>query len=74
VIIALLASAVAAFFYVRVIVLMFFSEPTDGGASVGVPGAGTTAVITASAALTVLLGIVPGPVLDLATLASEFVR
>ncbi len=74
VIVALLASAIAAFFYVRVIVLMFFSEPTDGGASVGVPGAGTTAVITASAALTVLLGVVPGPVLDLAALASEFVR
>jgi NADH-quinone oxidoreductase subunit N len=74
VVIALIASAIAAFFYVRVIVLMFFSEPSDPAASVGVPGAGTTAVITVSAVLTVLLGVLPGPVLDLALIASEFVR
>jgi len=74
VVIGLLASAIAAFFYVRVIVLMFFSEPSDPAASVGVPGAGTTAVITVAAVLTVILGVLPGPVLDLALLASEFVR
>jgi NADH-quinone oxidoreductase subunit N len=74
VLIGLLASAIAAFFYVRVIVLMFFSDPVEGGATVGVPSAGTTAVITAAALVTVLLGIVPGPVLELAELASEFVR
>jgi NADH-quinone oxidoreductase subunit N len=74
VVVGVLASAIAAFFYVRVIVLMFFSDPVDGGATVGVPGAGTTAVITATALVTVLLGVVPGPVLELAQLASEFVR
>jgi NADH-quinone oxidoreductase subunit N len=74
VLIALLSSAIAAFFYVRVIVLMFFSDPVEGGATVGVPSAGTTAVITATALLTVLLGVLPGPVLELASMASEFVR
>ena len=34
VIVGVLASAVAAFFYVRVIVLMFFSDPAPGGPSV----------------------------------------
>lgn len=74
VVIGLVASAIAAFFYVRVIVLMFFSEPADSAVSVGVPGAATTAVITVCAVLTVLLGVLPGPVLELALLASEFVR
>jgi NADH-quinone oxidoreductase subunit N len=74
VLIALLSSAIAAFFYVRVIVLMFFADPAEGGATVGVPSAGTTAAITATALLTVLLGVVPGPVLELASMASEFVR
>ena len=36
-----IASAVAAFFYVRVIVLMYFSEPTGSQAVVAIPGIGT---------------------------------
>jgi hypothetical protein len=39
-----------------------------------VPSAGTVAVITAAASLTLLLGVLPGAALDLAQLASEFVR
>lgn len=74
VLIGLLASAIAAFFYVRVIVLMFFSDPAPDGPQVGVPSAGTVAVITAAASLTLLLGVLPGAALDLAQLASEFVR
>lgn len=59
VVIALIASAVAAFFYLRVIVLMFFSEPAADGPSVTVPGAFTTAAITLGVLLTLLLGVVP---------------
>lgn len=59
VVIALVASAVAAFFYVRVIVLMFFSEPAPDGPTVTVPGAFTTAAITLGVLVTLLLGIVP---------------
>lgn len=59
VIIALVASAVAAFFYVRVIVLMYFSEPAPDGPTVTVPGAFTTAAITLGVIITLLLGIVP---------------
>ncbi|WP_037068344.1 NADH-quinone oxidoreductase subunit NuoN [Pseudonocardia acaciae] len=59
VIIALVASAVAAFFYLRVIVLMYFSEPAPDGPTVTVPGAFTTAAITLGVLITLLLGVVP---------------
>ena len=72
-VIALLASAVAAFFYLRVIVLMYFSEPAADGPTVGVPGLPTTVVLAVTAAATVVLGVVPGSVLDLAEQAAIFV-
>jgi NADH-quinone oxidoreductase subunit N len=59
VVIALVASAVAAFFYLRVIVLMYFSEPAVDGPTVTVPGAFTTAAITLGVLVTLLLGIAP---------------
>jgi NADH-quinone oxidoreductase subunit N len=59
VVIALVASAVAAFFYLRVIVLMYFSEPAADGPTVTVPGAFTTAAITLGVLVTLLLGIAP---------------
>ncbi len=59
VVIALIASAVAAFFYLRVIVLMYFSEPAADGPTVTVPGAFTTAAITLGVLITLLLGVAP---------------
>jgi NADH-quinone oxidoreductase subunit N len=73
VVVALLASAVAAFFYVRVIVLMYFSEPAADGPTVGVPGLPTTLVLAVTVTATVVLGVVPGAVLDLAEQAAIFV-
>ncbi|MGH3587113.1 MAG: NADH-quinone oxidoreductase subunit NuoN [Pseudonocardia sp.] len=64
VVIALVASAIAAFFYIRVIVLMYFSEPAADGPTVTVPGAFTTAAITLGVIVTLLLGIVPTLALD----------
>ncbi|MBA3524965.1 MAG: NADH-quinone oxidoreductase subunit NuoN [Geodermatophilaceae bacterium] len=72
VVIALVASAVAAFFYLRVIVLMYFSEPAQDGPTVAVPGLLTTVVLAVSAAGTVLLGVFPSAVLDLAERAAQF--
>jgi len=74
VVVAVLASVVAAFFYVRVIVLMFFSDPVGDGPAVAVPSVLTSSVIVVAVLATVLLGIVPGPVLDLAQQAGGFVR
>jgi NADH-quinone oxidoreductase subunit N len=73
VVVALLASAVAAFFYLRVIVLMYFSPPAADGPTVGVPGLPTTIVLAITVTATLVLGIVPGSVLDLADRAAIFV-
>ncbi|RBY91571.1 NADH-quinone oxidoreductase subunit NuoN [Blastococcus sp. TBT05-19] len=72
-VVALVASAVAAFFYLRVIVLMYFSEPVADGPTVGVAGIPTTLVLAITATATLALGILPGAVLDLAEQAARFV-
>jgi NADH-quinone oxidoreductase subunit N len=59
VVIALVFSAVAAFFYLRVVVLMYFSQPAADGPTVSVPGAFTTAAITLGVIITLLLGVIP---------------
>ncbi|MDQ1626778.1 MAG: NADH-quinone oxidoreductase subunit [Actinomycetota bacterium] len=74
VIVGVVMSAVAAFFYFRVVVLMFFSAPAPDGPAVAVPSALTTMTIALSAGVTVLLGVWPTQVLDLAAQASQFVR
>jgi len=74
VIVAVVASAIAAFFYARVIVLMFFTEPPVDGPSVIVPSPFTTVAIGICAAFTLLLGIVPQPVLELVINAGLFLR
>jgi NADH-quinone oxidoreductase subunit N len=68
VVVALVASAVAAFFYLRVVVLMYFSEPATDGPTVSVPGAFTTAAITLGVVITLLLGVLPTFALDWAAL------
>jgi len=74
VIVGVIASAVAAYFYVRVIVLMFFTDPPEGGPTVVVPSSLSVATVTLSAAITLALGALPQPLLDLADSAAEFVR
>jgi NADH-quinone oxidoreductase subunit N len=72
-VVALVASAVAAFFYLRVVVLMFWQEPAPDGPTVVVPSVFTAGAIALGLAVTLVLGIVPGPVLDLAHQAAVFV-
>ncbi len=74
VIVGVLASAVAAYFYVRVIVLMFFTEPPEDAPKVVVPSMLSTAVVTVTAAITFALGALPQPLLDLANTANQFLR
>lgn len=74
VVVAVIASAIAAFFYVRIIVLMFFTEPREEGPTVVIPSVYTTISITAGLALTIILGILPQPLLDVVDKASIFVR
>jgi NADH-quinone oxidoreductase subunit N len=74
VIVGVVASGVAAYFYVRVIVLMFFTEPPDDPPTIFVPSALSKAAIAVTAAVTVGLGILPQPLLDLANNAAQFAR
>jgi proton-translocating NADH-quinone oxidoreductase chain N len=75
VIVGVLSSAIAAFFYVRVIVVMFFSEPEPDAPSV-VTTATTATAVSLGLAATVVLGVLPQPMLDLAGQAATqlFVR
>jgi NADH-quinone oxidoreductase subunit N len=74
VIVGVIASIIAAFFYVRVIVLMFFTEPAEDGPTVVLPSVFTTLVLAISVAVTVILGVFPQPVLDLVEQANVFLR
>jgi NADH-quinone oxidoreductase subunit N len=74
VIVGVIASAIAAFFYVRVIVLMFFTERAEDAPSVVVPSSLTAIAIGVTVAVTVILGVLPQSVLDLADKASTFIR
>jgi NADH-quinone oxidoreductase subunit N len=74
VVVGVIASAIAAFFYIRVIVLMFFSEPKVEGPSVAVPSPLTTTAIAIGVAVTLVLGVAPQYFLDLASQAGVFAR
>jgi NADH-quinone oxidoreductase subunit N len=71
---AILASVLAVFLYVRVIKVIYFDEPIGDGPSVAYPSVLTATTIAVGAAITLALGVLPGPVLDLAGLAGEFIR
>ncbi|MGY5130115.1 NADH-quinone oxidoreductase subunit NuoN [Streptomyces nigrescens] len=74
VVVGVLSSAIAAFFYIRVIVLMFFHEPKADGPTVAVPSPLTTTAIAIGVAVTLVLGLAPQYFLDLAGQAGVFVR
>jgi NADH-quinone oxidoreductase subunit N len=72
--VGVLASVAAAFFYLRVIVLMYMQEPearpaTQLAEGVGI-GVGTGAVLLVPAAATLLLGVFPGVIVGIIEEAS----
>ncbi|MFG2401415.1 NADH-quinone oxidoreductase subunit NuoN [Streptomyces lydicus] len=74
VVVGVISSAIAAFFYIRVIVLMFFNEPKADGPTVAVPSPLTTTAIAIGVTATLVLGLAPQYFLDLAGQAGVFVR
>ena len=74
VVVGVVASAVTAFFYARVVVLMFFNEPAPDGPTVAIPSPLTATTIALGVAVTVVLGVFPQPVLELADRAALFIR
>jgi len=74
VIAGVLSSAIAAFFYIRVIVLMFFTDATQDGTSVELPSVLTRATLVVSIAITIALGVYPAPLLNVISNLSTFIR
>jgi NADH-quinone oxidoreductase subunit N len=72
VVVAVVSSMIAAFFYIRVIVTMFMEDEPAELAGVAVPATpGTTVGIAVAAAAVVVLGILPGVWIDLARQAAS---
>lgn len=73
VVIALISSAIAAFYYLRIVVLMFFAEPPENAPTVSIPGATSAIALTIGVVVTIALGVFPQPIIDLATKAVSLV-
>lgn len=74
VVVAIASSVVAIWLYLRVIVTMWFTAPDGDGPSVAVPSGFTTVALAVAVSMTLVLGLLPGPVLDLAGDIGQFVR
>lgn len=74
VVVGVIASGVAAYFYVRVIVLMFFTDSPSDAPHLVLPSVWSKAAIALCAAITVLLGVLPQPLLDLVDAATQFAQ
>ncbi len=72
-VIGVLASAVTAYVYFRVIVTMYFGERTGDTVAVE-PSAMTTFAVAIGLLVTLGLGVMPSPMLELAQQASQFIR
>jgi NADH-quinone oxidoreductase subunit N len=72
VVIALICSAIAAFFYLRIVVLMYFAEPPENAPTIAIPGWSTTIALTFGVVVTIVLGVFPQPIIDLAGKAAHF--
>ena len=64
-IVAMLSAVIAAFVYLRIVVAMFLSDPDDDAEPIRVPVAAGAAIAIAFA-FTVVFGILPGPIDELA--------
>jgi len=74
VIAGVVTSMLLAFPYLRVVVMMWLSEPAEQSPTVSIPGAYTSAALMIGVVATLLLGVWPAPLLDLANSAAEFIR
>ncbi|OLB80568.1 MAG: NADH-quinone oxidoreductase subunit N, partial [Actinobacteria bacterium 13_2_20CM_2_71_6] len=74
VVLGVITSMILAFPYLRVVVLMWLSEPGENTPTVSIPGALTSAALAIGGLATLLLGVVPQPLLDLTNRAAEFIR
>jgi len=71
VVVGVVASGIAAYFYVRVIVMMFFTDPPADAPEVVPPSSLSVVTIAVTAVITFALGALPQPLLDLADSAAR---
>ena len=74
VVVAVICSLIAAFYYLRLVMLMWFSDQTDEQVEVLRPGILTSVLLGVCALGTVALGLMPGPLLTLLRGAAAFLR
>jgi len=74
VLLAVLASAIAVVFYLRIVVLMYFRKSDSAEVAVAIPSNFTVIALVASVLITLILGIYPQPLLDLISQAPVFIR
>ncbi|GAB3819403.1 NADH-quinone oxidoreductase subunit NuoN [Tessaracoccus terricola] len=72
---AVVFSLVAAFLYLKIVVAMWFQDPVEGeAAEVAIPSLWTWGVVVVALLATIVLGILPGGLLELFNGAAEFIR
>jgi NADH-quinone oxidoreductase subunit N len=74
VIAGVITSMILAFPYLRVVVMMWLSEPGENSPVVVTPGIFTSTALGLGVFATFALGVYPSPFLDLANKAAEFIR
>lgn len=74
VVIGVLSSAIAVFFYIRLFLMLFFADATNDSVSVVIPSVLTRISISIGAILTILLGIAPSLLLNIAQNFAQFLR
>ncbi len=67
VVVGVISSAIALFFYLRVVLIMFFKEPTDETVTVAVPSFLVSLGITICFIITLVLGVYPNLLTNLAS-------
>lgn len=73
-VLGLLNSAVAAYYYLRILVVMYFNEPGDSMDGLQPASAGISLTLWAAALGTLFLGIFPGTVLSFARASSALLK
>ena len=66
VIVGVLASAIAAFFYIRVIIMIFFTDPVNDSVSVVIPSIRSRIAISCATLISLVLGVFPSLLLNAA--------
>jgi NADH-quinone oxidoreductase subunit N len=72
-IIAMVSAVIAAFLYLRIMYTMWTSDPVEGAQRIVVPFS-TGAAIAAAVAFTIVVGVVPGWLIDAADTVTAFAR